>query len=85
AAEAEGADAQGYRRVEWDLPMRLNPLAGSHDLFGDGRLVTVPLPGHTPGCMGLRAELSGDGVFLLASDAVTLKRNLDRDEVPMNA
>lgn len=85
AAEAEGADAQGYRRVEWDLPMRLDALAGSHDVFGDGRLVTVPLPGHTPGCMGLRAELAGDGVFLLASDAVTLKRNLDRDEVPMNA
>lgn len=85
AAEAENSDAQGYRRVEWDLPMRLDTLTGSHDLFGDGRLVSVPLPGHTPGCMGLRAELAGDGVFLLAADAVTLKRNLDRDEVPMNA
>jgi hypothetical protein len=35
--------------------------------------------------IGLRAALEKDGVFFLASDAVSLKRNLDNDEIPRNA
>jgi glyoxylase-like metal-dependent hydrolase (beta-lactamase superfamily II) len=27
----------------------LGPFAGTHDIFGDGRLLMVPTPGHTPG------------------------------------
>ena len=39
------------------------PFAASHDVAGDGRLLVVPLPGHTPGHVGLlvrngRATLS---------------------------
>ncbi len=36
----------------------------SLDLFGDGRLVLVPLPGHTPGSVGLFVTLdSGRRLF----------------------
>jgi len=85
AAKAEGAEAQGYLPSEWNHPMQIETTDGSRDIFGDDRLVTIPLPGHTPGMMGLRAALEKSGEFLLVSDAVSIKRNLDREEVPRNA
>ncbi len=39
--------------------------AATHDVAGDGRLLMVPLPGHTPGHAGLLV----DGETLLAGDA----------------
>lgn len=85
AARAEGAALQGYLPEEWDHPMPMQAVTGGHDVMGDGRLVTVDLPGHTPGLMGLRALLENTGVVLLVSDAVSLRRNLDKGEVPKNA
>jgi glyoxylase-like metal-dependent hydrolase (beta-lactamase superfamily II) len=40
----------------------------SHDLFGDGSVVLVDLPGHTPGSVGVLAHTDG-GWVLLAGDA----------------
>ena len=42
-------------------------------------------PNHTPGMIGLRADLEKSGEFFIASDAVALERNLDHDEAPLNA
>ena len=47
-------------------------------------VVLVPLPGHTPGTMGALVNLDRDGAFLLASDAVSLRQNLDTDTAPRN-
>ena len=46
----------------------IGPFAGSYDVAGDGRLLVVPLPGHTPDHLGLlvRAEHTA---WLLAGDA----------------
>lgn len=85
AARSDDALAKGYLPAEWDHPMPIETVGGERDIFGDDRLVTIPLPGHTPGMMGLRAVLEKEGAFLLASDAVSLKRNIERDEVPRNA
>lgn len=85
AGTAEGAEKMGYLRHEWEHPMRLDTFADDLDVFDDSRLVTVRLPGHTPGMIGLRAELERDGEFLIASDAVALERNLVHDEAPLNA
>jgi glyoxylase-like metal-dependent hydrolase (beta-lactamase superfamily II) len=84
AAEAKDAEARGYLAHEWRLPMPIEAVSGQRDLFGDGRLVTIPLPGHTPGLMGLIAGLDREGEWLLASDAVSLMRHLEQDEVPRN-
>lgn len=84
AAEAKGAEARGYLRHDWQLPMPIETVSGSCDVFGDGRLVTIPLPGHTPGSMGLHAGLDREGGWLLASDAVSLMRHLEQDEAPRN-
>lgn len=84
AGTAEGAEKMGYLRAEWEHPMRLDAIADSLDVFDDGRLVTLHIPGHTPGQIGMRADLSS-GEFFIVSDAVALERNLDKDEAPKNA
>lgn len=57
------------RGVEPELVDFSGPSAGpfpaSHDVTGDGTLLMVPLPGHTPGHAGLLVE----GETLLAGDA----------------
>lgn len=47
----------------------IGPFAGSFDLTGDGTLTVVPLPGHTPGHVGLLARLDGRG-YLAVGDLV---------------
>ncbi len=84
AARAENAAMQGYMPKEWDHPMPIETCTDGHDIMNDGLLITIGLPGHTPGMMGLKAFLKNTGRILLASDAVSLRRNLDNDEVPKN-
>lgn len=85
AAKVQGAESQGYLRAEWDYPMPIEPITTSHDVMGDGRMEIIPLPGHTPGTIGLKAGLEREGEFFIVSDALSLKRNLVRDEIPKNA
>jgi N-acyl homoserine lactone hydrolase len=84
AAKAAGAEAAGYLRADWDHGQPVDALNGDRDVFGDGRLVLIPLPGHTPGSLGAIVQLDRDGSFLLASDAVSLRENLDAVTAPRN-
>ncbi|WP_338693115.1 N-acyl homoserine lactonase family protein [Bradyrhizobium sp. 26S5] len=84
AANAPRAEAVGYLRDDWDYGQPIEPVSGEKDLFGDSSVVLVPLPGHTPGMLGALVSLDRDGRFLLASDAVSLRQNLDADEAPRN-
>nr|WP_273546148.1 MULTISPECIES: N-acyl homoserine lactonase family protein [unclassified Xanthobacter] len=84
AARADNAAAAGYLPVEWDQPNPMELIDGQKDLFGDGRITLIPLPGHTPGLTGAFVTLDRDGAFLLASDAVSLKASLETDVVPKN-
>jgi len=84
AARADNADAWGYRTVEWELPNRLETIEGTHDLFGDGRVTLLPMPGHTPGMMAAHVVLDKDGAFVLGSDAVAVRAHLDERRAPKN-
>jgi len=84
AARAPGAEAQGYLPADWDHPMRLDTIAAERDIFGDGRIVLIPLPGHTPGTMGALVALDRSGLFFLASDTVSLRETLDTGILPRN-
>jgi N-acyl homoserine lactone hydrolase len=57
---------------------------GERDVFGDGRMVLLPLPGHTPGTTGALVTLDQSGTFFLASDTVSLCTTLDTGVVPKN-
>jgi N-acyl homoserine lactone hydrolase len=84
AAQSPGAEATGYLRADWDHGQPTDLISSERDVFGDGRVVLIPLPGHTPGTMGANVHLDRDGSFLLVSDAVSLRENLDTDTVPRN-
>src|SRR5579862_7436692 len=73
AARATDAEAAGYLAAEWEQPAPLDTVDGERDLFGDGRIVLIPLPGHTPGTTGALVALDKSGTFLLASDTVSLR------------
>jgi N-acyl homoserine lactone hydrolase len=84
AARAPGAEAQGYLPVEWDHPSPIDEVTAERDVFGDGRIVLLPLPGHTPGTLGALIQLERTGSFLLAADTVSLSETLDEGIVPRN-
>jgi glyoxylase-like metal-dependent hydrolase (beta-lactamase superfamily II) len=84
AARAPDAEASGYLAAEWATDRPIEAITGERDLFGDGRIVLIPLPGHTPGAIGAHITLARSGAFLLASDTVSLRATLDRDVMPRN-
>jgi glyoxylase-like metal-dependent hydrolase (beta-lactamase superfamily II) len=84
AARAPESEAAGYLAADWDQPMPFDALTGERDVFGDGRVVLLPLPGHTPGSIGALAQLESSGTFLLAGDTVSLRETLDTGIVPRN-
>ncbi len=84
AARTPQAERLGYLASEWTPPGPLDALAGERDLFGDGRIVLIPLPGHTPGTTGALVALEKSGTFLLASDTVSLRSTLDTGVIPRN-
>lgn len=84
AARAPDAVTMGFLAGEWDVGLPLDELNGQRDVFADGRIVLIPLPGHTRGSIGALVQLDRDGTFLLASDTVSLRVTLDRDVAPRN-
>jgi N-acyl homoserine lactone hydrolase len=84
AAKADGAENQGYLKQEWDQPQGFQTFSNEHDVFGDGKIVLVPMPGHTPGMTAAKISLKRDGLFVLASDAAPLQINIDTGIAPKN-
>ncbi|HTU11908.1 MAG TPA: N-acyl homoserine lactonase family protein [Allosphingosinicella sp.] len=56
-------------------------VGGDHDVFGDGRVVMLNLPGHTPGHHGLLVRLPGRS-FLLTGDLYHFTEQVERRGVP---
>jgi N-acyl homoserine lactone hydrolase len=84
SAQADNAVEKGYVSGDWKHEMPVEAIDAERDLFGDGRIVLLPLPGHTPGTLGALVGLDRDGSFLLAADAVPLRDNLEREVMPRN-
>src|SRR5437588_292040 len=82
-AREPNAEAKGYLAGEWDFGT-FDALSGQRDLFCDGRIVLIELPGHTPGSVGALVGLEMSGTFLLAADTVSLRATLDTCVVPRN-
>ena len=60
----------------------LEPVSGDKDVFGDGKVVMLDLPGHTEGHHGLMVKLEHKGWVLLSGDAAHFRENLESDGVP---
>lgn len=50
----------------------------SHDVFGDGAVVVVPAPGHTPGSVFVFVTASDGAKFLLIGDTAWQSEGVDR-------
>lgn len=65
--------------------LRANPifrLNGDHDVFGDGTVVLIATPGHTPGHQSLLVRLPRRGPVILSGDMVHLQDNWAQRRVP---
>jgi len=60
----------------------LEPFTVSRDLFGDGSLVLIPTPGHTPGSMSLIVRQAGQPPMAMVGDLTYATRLLDSGHIP---
>src|SRR5690349_9747597 len=84
-AEVDWAFAEG-KRPPFSKDRPIKPLSGDLDVFGDGSVIVLSTPGHTPGHQSLLVRLPKTGYVVLSGDAVHFKDNWDNRRVPsMNA
>jgi N-acyl homoserine lactone hydrolase len=60
----------------------LAPFEAGHDLFGDGSLVLLPTPGHTPGSLSLIVRRAGKPTLALVADLTYAAHLLDSGHLP---
>jgi N-acyl homoserine lactone hydrolase len=60
----------------------LSPFTAGHDLLGDGSLVLLPTPGHTPGSLSLLVRRSGQTPLLMVGDLTYDANLLANGDVP---
>jgi len=61
---------------------KIDAVSGDRDVYGDGSVVMLAMPGHTPGEMALLVRLAHTGPVLLSGDVVHFQAQLDKDGVP---
>jgi len=61
---------------------KVEPQPADKDVFGDGTVVILRTPGHTPGHQSLLVRTKGSGAFILVGDAAHFHENYESDGVP---
>jgi glyoxylase-like metal-dependent hydrolase (beta-lactamase superfamily II) len=61
---------------------KVEPQPLDKDVFGDGSVIMLRTPGHTPGHSSLLVKVSQKGPVILTGDAVHFRENYDSDGVP---
>jgi N-acyl homoserine lactone hydrolase len=62
---------------------KVETLAIDKDVFGDGSVIVLRTPGHTPGHQSLLVKLPQTGAVIIVGDAVHFRENWDSDGVPV--
>lgn len=79
-AEYEWPQASGPR---FPPQLRVTELEGDRDVFGDGSVLILATPGHTPGHQSLLVKLPRTGAVILSGDVAHFKDNWDARRVPV--
>src|SRR6266705_2186653 len=74
-----GFDPSTYEKLRANPVVKLN---GDYDVFGDGSVMILSTPGHTPGHQSLLVLLPKSGPVLLSGDAVHFRDNWENRRVP---
>lgn len=87
AYTADWFAAGGYIRKDFDRPglkWQFLELAGheTYDLYGDGSILIIPTPGHSPGHCSFLITLPNDGSVLLTVDAAYTTDHWDEKALP---
>ena len=61
---------------------KVEPLPGDKDVFGDGSVIMLNMPGHTPGHHSLLVKLRDMGNVLISGDLAHFHENYDSNGVP---
>jgi glyoxylase-like metal-dependent hydrolase (beta-lactamase superfamily II) len=61
---------------------KVEPVVADKDVFGDGSVIMLNTPGHTPGHHSLLVKLAKMGPVILTGDLVHFHENYDHDGVP---
>jgi N-acyl homoserine lactone hydrolase len=78
---AQGVNAAGF--THWiSGGGKVDPQATDKDVFGDGTVVVLRTPGHTPGHQSLLVRLKQKGAVILVGDAVHFQENYKSNGVP---
>jgi glyoxylase-like metal-dependent hydrolase (beta-lactamase superfamily II) len=76
-----GANLTGFK-VWISEKRKVEPLSMDKDVFGDGRVMVLRAPGHTPGHSILLVRLREKGAVVLVGDAVHFRENYASNGVP---
>jgi glyoxylase-like metal-dependent hydrolase (beta-lactamase superfamily II) len=79
--DADLAAANTFNPADFNLGHDVVNVDGEHDVFGDGRIVCIPTPDHTPGHQSLRVRLS-DREVVLCADCAYFGETLDGGPLP---
>lgn len=84
---AVSKSAEGERRspgqfAPWKAGGKVDAVEGDKDVFGDGSVTMLALPGHTPGHHGLLVKLPKTGSVLLSGDQFHSSESLKYSQVP---
>ena len=61
---------------------KVEPLSGDKDVFGDGSVIMLNTPGHTPGHHSLLVKLQEKGNVLITGDLAHFRENYESNGVP---
>jgi glyoxylase-like metal-dependent hydrolase (beta-lactamase superfamily II) len=64
--------------INTDLRKPFKNFSASYDLFGDGSMVLVDLPGHSPGLMGMFLTMPSGRRFLFSADTFYFPEGLEQ-------
>jgi N-acyl homoserine lactone hydrolase len=62
---------------------KVEPLSGDKDVFGDGSVVMLNTPGHTPGHHSLLVKLKDMGNVMISGDLAHFRENYEINGVPL--